>query len=216
MISAEEFLKKFKEGQATVKVQHELSPNDLSDFQLDSALTSALERGWYLAPVLTRSRYFLRRALAGEPSQDLVEISRWAREYSECGCNWAVETGARSGLLILEFTYDVGGETVRRLGEDDWSWRTTLQFTDQNARFVCFRYSGQRIRAIRSEFLGARTHLDDCLLIPPSVMPKGSQLTYLNPGAKVLGLPNWLLGKPESSGEALIPSESDGADYIAA
>jgi hypothetical protein len=187
----EEFLKKVQDAEASAAFHHELSSTDLSGVELDSTLTSALQRGWYIAPVLERSKHFLNSA--GYPTQDRVQLRHWVREYSECGCNWAVETGERSQLLILEFTYDFGREMVRYLCEDDWSWRTTVQFTDQNARFVCFRYSGQQIRTLGSNFPGVRIHLGGCLLIPPSILVKGSQLSYLNPGARVLDLPVWLV-----------------------
>jgi len=216
MISAEEFLRKFKEEQACASVQRELSSTAQSDFELDSALTSALQRGWYLAPVLTRSKYFLRRSLEGEPTQHLAQIRLWASAYSECGCNWVVETGIRSGLLILEFTYDIGQATIRYLLEDDCSWHTTVQFTDQNARFVCFRYSGQRIRTLGTRFPGVTIHLDDCILIPPSITTKASQISYLNPCARTLELPDGLLAKCGTRREDLSRSDNDGRDYIAA
>ena len=216
MKSVEEFLKKFKEAQASASFQHELLSTDLSEFELDSTLTSALERGWHVAPVLTHSKHFMRTALAGYPTQDLVQLRHWVREYSECGCNWVVETGARSSLLVLEYTHDIGREMVRYLCEDDRSWRTTLQFTDQNARFVCFRYSGEQIRPLGSDFPGVRINLGSRLLIPPSSTAKGLQLSYLNPGARVLELPGFLLDVRPAAATASNPSRAEEADYVAA
>jgi Bifunctional DNA primase/polymerase, N-terminal len=193
MKSAEEFLRKFREGQIVASVQHGPLPSDLSEIDLDSTLTSALQRGWCIAPALARSKYFSRIAVAGNPTQDLAQIRYWAREYAACGCSWVVETGKRSALLVLEFTYDIGRETLQRLCEDDWSWRTTLQFTNSNARFVCFTYSGQQTRKLGSDFPGVRIHRGECLLIPPSVTGKGDQISYLNSCAQVLDFPDWLL-----------------------
>ncbi len=191
MISAEEFLKKFKESQASASFQHELSITDSPELELDSTLTSALQRGWHIAHVLARSKYFSQRALAGAPTQNLAQVRLWAKQYRECGCNWVAETGAKSGLLTLEYTYDIGQNAIRDLCKDDWSWRETAQFTDRNARSVCFRYSGEQIRTLGNQFPGIRIHLGDCILVPPSVTTT-SQVSYLNASARVMNLPNWL------------------------
>ena len=105
MVSVEEFLKKFKEGQTSAFVQHELLSADSSEIELHSTLTSALRRGWHIAPDLGRSKHFSPKALAGDPTRSCVQVRSWAKQYLECGCNWAVENGARSGLLILESGY---------------------------------------------------------------------------------------------------------------
>jgi hypothetical protein len=216
MKSVEEFFKKFKEAQESALFQHGLSSTDLDGIELDSTLTSAIRRGWHIAPVLARSKYFLPSALAGYPTRDLVQLCHWVRQYSECGCNWVVETGERSGLLVLEFTYDIGREMVRYLCEDDWSWRTTLQFTDHNSRFVCFRYSGQQIRVLGNDFPGVHIHLGNCLLMPPSRTTKDFQISFLNPLVKSLDIPEWLLEAPRSAAQNQNPSDRDDPDDIAA
>jgi hypothetical protein len=48
----------------------------------------------------------------------------------------------------MEFDYLVGRRVLPHLCGNNWSWRPTLQFTDSDARFVCFHYSGQPLRAI--------------------------------------------------------------------
>jgi len=45
MKSVEEFLKKFKEAEESAEFHHKLSSTDLSGIELDSTLTSALQRG---------------------------------------------------------------------------------------------------------------------------------------------------------------------------
>jgi hypothetical protein len=215
MKSVEEFFQTFQHAQESSSFQHELSSTDLCQIELDSTLTLAIQRGWHIAPVLARSKYFRPSALAGYPTRDLIQLSHWVREYSECGCNWVVETGAKSGLLVLEFTYDIGREMVRYLCEDDWSFRSTLQFTDHNARFVCFRYSGQQIRILGDDFPGVYIHLGKCLLMPPSQTAMDFQISFLNPMAKLLDLPDWLLDARQGATENLNPSDKDGADNIA-
>jgi hypothetical protein len=160
--------------------------------ELDGALISALKRGWQIAPVLAKSKYFPRTALAGVPTNDPLTIRQWAAELSDQACNWAVETGVRSNLLILGFNYELGHDAFSDLCGDDRSWCTSLQFTDSNERFICFQYSGQRIRAIGSEFPGVRVLRGGCTLIPPSVMSDGTETSYLNTNAMIRDVPDWL------------------------
>jgi hypothetical protein len=214
MISAEEYLANLKLKQVVASASTLPSASDPLSVELDSALTSALHRGWYLAPVLAQSKYFPQEAVAGSPTNDLGQICRWAKEYSQYGCNWAVETGARSGLVVLEFDYDMGRYAVQSLCRDDLSWRTTLQFTSSNARFVCFRYSGQRIRAVGREFPGVRLHCGSYLLIPPSVYADGSEISYLNRSARILEFPSWLLRTSPGTNQAFIPGIKKKEDSV--
>jgi hypothetical protein len=203
MKSVEEFFKKFKEAQTCGSIEPQLASPNSKDFQLDSTLISAVKRGWHIAPFFARGKYFLRSALAGKPTQSLAQIHQWSAE--QCGWNWAVETGKRSGLLILEFNYDIGPQTMLHLCGGEWSWRTTLQFTNSNSRFVCFIYSGQKIRNLSEKFQGLRVHCGDYVLIPPSSTSKGEKVSYLNPASRLLNFPDWLL---DSSRIALKPRMS--------
>lgn len=214
MKSVEQFLR--QRSQTSASISPFLPATDLSHIELDLSLTSAVMRGWHIAPVLARRKYFPRKALAGYPTQDLVQIRHWVREYSKCGCNWAVETGIRSHLLVLEFDYAASRKTLPHFCKEDWSWRTSLQFSDPHAHFVCFCYSGQRLRAIGREYPGIRIHLGSCILIPNSRRLNDSEVSYLNPHAPVLELPSWLLYVARSNSEVVNPDEDDEASYEAA
>ena len=214
MKSAEEFLDNLKTSQADGASQPRLS--SISAPEIDSTLTSALKRRWHIAPVLAQSKNFSVKALAGRPTNDFVQVSHWWEQYFQSGCNWAVELGARSDLLIMEFDYNVGRRMLPHLCGNNWSWRTTLQFTDQNSRFVCFHYSGQPLRDIGRDFPGVRIHSRSCILIPPSTYSTGAQLSYLNPGAKVLDLQNWLLASSLIRTERANPHRDEDEDYFAA
>lgn len=204
MKSAEEFLEHLKTAQMSASPQPALSSTDTPEFKIDSTLISALKRGWHIAPVLARSKDFPREAVAGLPTQDFAQVSQWWEQYFETGCNWAAEMGARSDLLIMEFDYEVGRRMLPHLCGNNWSWQATLQFTDPNARFVCFHHSGQRLRAIGSDFPGVRIHRRSCILIPPSTYSTGAEVSYLNPGSKVLDLPDWLLDVRRKNNELRI------------
>jgi hypothetical protein len=216
MKSVAEFLNNLDKVQPSVLKPSLVSATDYSRVELDSSLKSAVMRGWHIAPVLARSKYFSRTAIAGYPTVDLIQLSHWDKEYSPSGCNWAVETGLRSHLLILEFDYATGRKMLRELSNGDWGWQSSLQFSDPSARFVCFRYSGQRVRALGRDFPGIRIHLGNCILIPNSKYVDNSEISYLNPHARVLDLPNWLLYVVKTAGEAKTPVADDEASDEAA
>jgi hypothetical protein len=215
MKSAEEFLESLK----TVRVpasQPRLSSSDAPTIEMPASLSSALSRGWHIAPVLARSKDFPKQALAGAPTRDFDQVSQWWEQYFQGGCNWAVELGARSDLLVMEFDYEVGPRVLPHLCGNNWSWRTTLQFTDANARFVCFHHSGERLRAIGRDFPGVRIHRRSCILIPPSTHSTGARVSYLNPGSKVLDLQDWLLDGRQTNHATAHPSQNEDEDYFAA
>ena len=214
MKSAEEFLDHLKAAKAPAPSQPRLP--DAQEIEMDSALTSALNRGWHIAPVLARSKDFPSQALAGSPTRDFVQVSQWWEYYFQSGCNWAAELGARSDLLILEFDYQIGRRVLPHLCGNNWSWRSTLQFTDAKAQFVCFHHSGQRLRAIGRDFPGVRIHRRSCILIPPSTYSTGAQVSYLNPGSKVSDVPDWLLGVPRTNHGHAKPWRKEDEDYFAA
>ncbi len=216
MKSAEEFLEHLKTAQASIASQPRLSSIDAPEIEIDSTLASALNRGWHIAPVLARSKNFSSEALAGRPTNDFGQISQWWEQFFQSGCNWAAELGARSDLLILEVDYQVGRHMLPNLCGSNWSWRTTLQFTDENARFVCFHHSGERLRAIGRDFPGVRIHRRSCILIPPSAHSTGAQVSYLNPGSKVQDAPVWLLDASWTANGNVNPCRKEDEDYFAA
>jgi len=215
MKSAEEFLESLK----TVRVpasQPRLSSSEAPGIDMPSSLSSALNRGWHIAPVLAQSKDFPSQALAGAPTRDFDQVSQWWEQYFQNGCNWAAELGARSDLLILEVDYHVGRHMLPHLCGNNWSWRATLQFTDENTRFVCFHHSGQRLRAIGRDFPGVRIHRRSCILIPPSTYSSGAEISYLNPGSKVSDVPDWLLDERRPNHGTQNPYRKEDEDYFAA
>jgi hypothetical protein len=82
--------------------------------------------------------------------------------------------------------------------------------------FVCFHYSGERLRAIGRDFPGVRIHRRSCILIPPSTYNTGAQVSYLNPGSKVLDVPDWLLDGRQANHGAANPPTKEGEDWVAA
>jgi hypothetical protein len=215
MKSAEEFLKQLRTARESASQRTSSLLTHEPEIEVNWCLTAALKRGWLVAPVLARSKNFLRGALAGHPTRDSAQVSDWWKQYKS-DCNWAAELGAHSHLLILEFDYDVGRQMLPHLCGESMSWRKTLQFTDATSRFACFNYSGEHVRAIGSNLPGVHLHTRNCILIPPSTDSTGARVSYLNPGSRVLDLPDWLLDSGRTNNPATNPYRNDDEDYFAA
>jgi len=201
MKPAEEFLASIARRRVANAAISASLPHNRPDVTLPPELMQAADNCWQICPVLAHSNYFSRQALVGGPTSDPAQICQWAQEYR--GYSWAVATGAGSALLILEVDVVIGRTALKFLCGDDWTWRNTLQFQDRDTRFVCFRYSGQKVRALGSGFAGLLIHSIDFVLIPPSVYAYGVALSYLDPDARVLDAPEWLLAAPRDSVDTL-------------
>jgi hypothetical protein len=216
MKSAEKFLENLKAEHLPALSQPLSSGIDAPGVEIPSSLTSALKRGWPIVPVLAQSKYFSSKALAGHPTRDSVQVREWWRQYFENGVNWATELGARADLLVLEFDYEVGHRILPHLCGGDLSWRKTLQFTDAHARFACFHYTAQRLRSLGEKYQGVRVHTRNFILIPPSTYSTGEEVSYLNPGSKVLEAPDWLLETSRTRNETMNTFRNDMGDYFVA
>lgn len=160
---------------------------------LDEVLNRAVEEGWQIAPVGSHSRFAsLTRSQIAAPSNNLTDITLWANQFPDA--NWCVETGRASGLIILEVEHQVGRESLRALCNDDWGgWTNTLQFRDNVSSHLLFRYAGERIRFLLSQFKGLKIHGGSCVVIPPSWFVGGTPLAYADPYAKLFDCPEFLL-----------------------
>jgi len=164
---------------------------DLSGLPL--ALARAIREGWRIAPVAAHSRHAsLKRSCLADPTSDPEEIARWAAMLQNC--NWCVETGRRSGLLVLEVNHESGQDLLSELCQDLWDgWSDTLKFQDDLSTYFLFRYEGQRVRFLRSQFEGLKIHAGNLLLIPPCWFVTGPALHYSSLDAKLLNCPDWVL-----------------------
>ena len=176
--------------------------NELDLSGLSIALVRAIQEGWKIAPVAAHSRHAsLKSSCLADPTSDPEEIAHWVKLLPDV--NWCVETGRRSGLLVLEVVHENGQDLLSELCQDGWDfWFDTLKFQDQQATYFLFRYAGERVRFFPSRMNGIKIHAGNLLLLPPCWFVTGSPLVYSEPSAKLVGSPAFLLGARECEGKS--------------
>ncbi len=174
---------------------------DLDLSGLPTALARAIREGWRIAPVAAHSRHAsLRRSCLAEPTSDPEEIVQWATIPN---LNWCVETGRRSGLLVLEVNHEGGQDLLSELCQDGWGdWLETLKFQDSLSTHFLFTYAGQRVRFLPSQFDGLKIHAGTLLFMPPCWFVTGPSLVYSDLNASLLDCPAWLLDSRALQGDA--------------
>jgi hypothetical protein len=200
MINAEIFIAR-RSRQASAKSAPGIQkPSRTADLHRD--LLFAIEHGWLLEPVLSHSRFaFAKNSVIGPPAGDLDQIDLWSRQYPNC--NWQVETGRSSRLLIFSVHSETGRPSLPHLCGGEWDWCQTLQFGDNVTRFFAFRYLGQRTRFLGSSFEGIRIFTRESVLIPPSWFVSGPPLIWIN-HKKLLGVPRFLLHPDDDPDSSMI------------
>ena len=152
---------------------------------LPEALEVALRHRFLLSPVLACSRLASTSSRVGVPSNDRAQIEYW---YSRHGsdANWLMETGASSGIVVLELDPNLSMHALAHLVDDNLSWQLPLQFAAQGKRHVLFEYV-QGLPSLRG-YSGVRLHSGSSVLVPPSRTPSGMELVYANPHAAPLSV----------------------------
>ena len=189
-------------------------PDEKLSGEIPAQIEAAANRGWKIFPILTRSRHTsLAELCIGQATCDPEQLLRWAAEHTNC--NWAVATGAESGILVLELDRVLGQRTCRELMKNDSSEGDRMQQTltvmagmgEAAARYSFFRWPRcRRMRRLRLSFTpGVRLHgEDEYVLIPPSMRTNGERYVYVDPEADPLAAPSWLLSL------AFEPEDGDG------
>lgn len=154
----------------------------------------AIQRGWKIFPLVHHSRFAFEQPLLKQATSSIKQIKEWLNQYPDC--RWAVSTGKKSGIFAVEFTSDLGIETVRSLCAGDFTGMDTLQIRTEKRITTFFNWPGTGMPASR------RGQLAEGILIRQSggyvelpVAPDtiGSQSTYSNPTATIQDAPGWLL-----------------------
>jgi len=199
-------------GKSEAADENEFNPRNLHE-----AIARAISEGWQIAPVSAHSKFAsLTRSCIEAPSNEPAQIVRWTIEYPES--NWCVATGRDSKLAILEVNHEIGQESLCELCNDDWEkWTATLQFQDDRSSFLLFRYAGQRLRFLPSQYKGIKIHAGTLVLLPPSWFVTGNPLDYSDLDAAVLDCPKWVLAPGESQRNAskVIPFPTNPLHSIA-
>lgn len=142
-----------------------------------------------LAPVCTHSRYATLKPLC-HPTNDLDVLASVASE----NCNWVVRMG--SSLIVTEINLEIGRELLACLSANESKgWSDTLQFGDKTSRFLFFLRPEQRLRFFGNRVRGIKVHAGDSALlqIPPSWFVSEAPLKWVDPHARILDAPTWML-----------------------
>jgi hypothetical protein len=166
---------------------------------------AAQRNGWRFFPVSIGKHLAVTHANLVQATDNLQQLRSWARESP----NWALATGPDSGVFILEVDGDKGVTSLLDLCGDDWSWLDTLRSMAAEKRCICFAWPAGRRQISSSRQIGEGLRVlgeGDWVLIPPSREPHGTQHTYLNPEAKVVAAPVWLLDRSFGPADTVDPS----------
>jgi len=155
---------------------------------LPEALEVALNYRLPLSPVLARSRLASNSSRVGIPSNDRAQIEYWYSQYGP-EANWWMETGASSGVVVLELDPNLSWHALAHLVDDNLAWPRPLQFAAHGKWHVLFEY----VRGMPSlrGYSGVRLHSGSSILVPPSRTPSGMELVYADPHAAPLSA-DWL------------------------
>jgi hypothetical protein len=109
---------------------------------------------------------------------------------------------------VLEVNHGTGQDLLSELCEDSWDgWLETLKFQDHLSTHFFFRYAGQRVRFLRSQFDGLKIHSGTLLFLPPCWFVSAPPLVYSDLNARLLDCPAWLLDSrgPDKGARKVIP-----------
>jgi hypothetical protein len=157
-------------------------------------ITLALQRGWQIFPLVHTSRFAIEQPLLKQATSSVEQIEAWLKQYPDCG--WAVATGEKSGVFAVEFTRDMGIETMRSLCEGDFTAMDTLQTRTAKQITMFFRWPDGGLPASRREQIAegiAIRHSDGYADLPVGIGATGSQSTYSNLNEPIQNAPAWLL-----------------------
>jgi len=164
---------------------------------------AAMQKGWRFFPVPSIKDQAVPRL--SEATDNLQQLRRWARMAR----NWALVTGAASGVFVLEVDGEAGLAALLDLCGDDWSWLDTLRSMAGSKRWISFAWPQgfSQISKGRPFAKGLRIIGEgDWVLIPPSREPQGPQHAYMNPLAEVAAAPAYLLKHAFKPIDAVDPS----------
>ena len=208
MKSAEAFVEALEQGLNSIEVLHSLpdyEPRYIHRVPVE-VYFAALRNGWRFFPVFFSKHLAVTHANLVQATDNLQQLRSWAREWP----NWALVTGQRSGVFVLEVDGDKGLDSLLDLCDDDWSWLDTLRSVAGEKRCIFFAWPEGRRQISSSRKIGEGLSVfgeGDWVLIPPSREPHGTQHTYLNPEAEVVAAPVWLLDRAFEPADMVDPPQ---------
>jgi predicted P-loop ATPase len=199
-----------------------------------SAVLGYARRGWAIFPVHTEDaagqcscRDIECDSVGKHPrimggrnaaSRDEAQIRTWAQKFS--GCNWAIATGAESGIFVFDVDGATGSESLLSLQQqygNDWA-DNALQVETPHGGHLYFQYPklnpGLKVKSSVSEIGPSLDVRGDggYALVPPSKLHDGFYGWATD--ALISDAPAWLLDlvvRPINDPEKPVTSTSSGA-----
>jgi hypothetical protein len=152
---------------------------------------------WQFFPLLTRGRFAAQKALLENATIDQEQLEKWAAEYP--GCTFALATGKASGVFTIEVKGELGRNSLRFLGWDDWDWwqQTLLMTAGNDVGHGFFRWPIEfsMHKALKQIAPGLRLQLENDFVIIPPARVSGISCAWINPGMAVSQVPPAVLSR---------------------
>jgi hypothetical protein len=155
------------------------------------------ERGWKLFPCAPRSKKPIFSDFFAKASSDPLTISGWAAKYPDC--NWAVVTGPRSRVFVLDVDGEKGRASLATLEGKHGPLPDTLTSRTGRADSGEHRwFNWPPDRNIRSRTSHPAEKLDvrgagGYVIVPPSIHETGRIYQWENSSRPPADAPDWLL-----------------------
>jgi Bifunctional DNA primase/polymerase, N-terminal len=162
--------------------------------QMKNPINAAVRRGWKIFPLIHRSHFATEQPLLSSATSSIEQIEAWQQQFPDCP--WAVATGAESGIFAVEFSRDIGIESMRSHCRRDCSGMDTLQIRTPKQVTMFFRWPDPGLPASRREQLVdgiVVRHTGGHTGLPAEAEGANGPLTYCNLTADILDAPRWLL-----------------------
>jgi hypothetical protein len=129
-----------------------------------------------------------------EATQDEGQIEAWLTQWP--GCNWAVSTGPKSGVFVLDVDGEKGRASLAALESNYGPLLATLTTVTGGGEHRWFRYPVGR--SVRNSQGNVAPALDvrangGYVLVPPSVHANGTPYEWRDANAAIADAPDWLV-----------------------
>jgi hypothetical protein len=203
MKSADEFLDLLGRGVSTGNALSSLQQCELQYIAKVpiGVYVAARWLGWRFFPVRRTRSSALSSMLIDRATNNLEQLKRWAPSRPQ----WALATGAMSGVFAVVIDGDRGRNSLLELCGDDWDWLFTLRTQGGRKRYILYTWPDGQHRIPTSMFLGEGLSLlgeGGWLLFPPSREANGVQHVFLTRSTATQA-PAWLLDSLSCSEECV-------------
>ena len=162
-----------------------------------NSLIEMAERGWKLFPCRERDKKPLIKGWPQHATSDSGTIIKWAAKHP--GCNWAVATGPRSGVWVLDVDGDSGRTSLAELEAAYGALPLTLASITgrdgggEHRWFSCATFQLKTSVGRLGDGLDVKGS-GGYVIVPPSIHPSGKPYRWSDPLQPTAETPEWLMG----------------------